>query len=176
MGDFNDLLDPRDKVGRIAYPGFLLRGFQGAVRDSRLVDFPFGGYQYTWERGSGSKGWVQEKLDRILVGNEWGGLFRGATATSLQCVGSDHLPLLLTPNQVQWRGRKRLFRCEQTWISERGCREVVESAWEGDIARNIDGKIAMCGVRLGAWGGRRRREFRKEIEWWGAFGQFERAW
>lgn len=53
-------------------------GVLGSCSDNGLDNFPFKGYQYTWERGCGSAGWVREKLNRILVSKEWENMFRRA--------------------------------------------------------------------------------------------------
>lgn len=67
IGDFNDLLCAEEKKGRIPHPEWLIRGFRETVESYSLRDFPFAGHQYTWEKSRGKEGWVEEKLDRVLV-------------------------------------------------------------------------------------------------------------
>lgn len=47
IGDYNDLLSPADKKGRVDHPQWLYRGFHEAVNDCNLADIPLRGYKYT---------------------------------------------------------------------------------------------------------------------------------
>ena len=44
IGDFNDLLSPSDKKGGVAHPGWLFRGFHGALTDCSLNELFLHGY------------------------------------------------------------------------------------------------------------------------------------
>lgn len=71
MGEFNDIMWEREKVGRVPHLEWLRKGFCEAVRECDLTNFDFKGCQFTWEGGRGTENWVQEKLDRILVFGFW---------------------------------------------------------------------------------------------------------
>ncbi|XP_058746447.1 uncharacterized protein LOC131619359 [Vicia villosa] len=48
IGDFNDLLSQRDKVGLHQHPNWLCAGFREAVTDCSLLDLPLEGHPFTW--------------------------------------------------------------------------------------------------------------------------------
>nr|GMD95524.1 uncharacterized protein LOC109184723 [Ipomoea batatas] len=80
MGDFNDLLCSSEKIGNVPHPQWLFQGFSDGIQISGLMNFYFGGFQFTWEKGRGNPNWVCEKLDRILTNDSWLDLFGEATA------------------------------------------------------------------------------------------------
>lgn len=66
MGDYNDLLSPYDKKGRVPHLNWLYRGFREATLDCNLTDIPIEGYPFTWSRGRGTEEFVEERLDRAM--------------------------------------------------------------------------------------------------------------
>ncbi|XP_019177735.1 PREDICTED: uncharacterized protein LOC109172940 [Ipomoea nil] len=164
MGDLNDILDAREKLGRVPHPQWLIRGFREAVRASGLYDFPFEGYQFTWDRGRGTSNWVREKLDRILVSGNWQDLFPGARAWSVEGSNSDHMPLLLKTNTLGRQGFRRRPRFGNSWGSIPECREVVESAWVSLDGFPIEDRLVGCGRRVWEWGKNQTRREVREIE------------
>ena len=40
LGDFNDILSPDDKNGRVEHPAWLIRGFREVVSECGLSDLP----------------------------------------------------------------------------------------------------------------------------------------
>ncbi|XP_019184966.1 PREDICTED: uncharacterized protein LOC109179943 [Ipomoea nil] len=71
VGDFNDLLFQYEKRGGNPHPNSLLRGFGDAIEDCGLAQLPLDGYPYTWEKGKGTVNWIEERLDKVLVTDEW---------------------------------------------------------------------------------------------------------
>ncbi|CAI9761214.1 unnamed protein product [Fraxinus pennsylvanica] len=69
---------------------------------------------------------------------------------------SDHTPisLFLLDDLPQRRGAK-IFWFEAMWVTEKGCKEVVEKAWRFGNATNgmsgINAKLKCCGEHLSAW-------------------------
>ncbi|XP_031095115.1 uncharacterized protein LOC115999403 [Ipomoea triloba] len=164
MGDFNDLLHQHEKRGRAPHLDWLLTGFQEAVADCGLVDFPFSGHQFTWERSRGSAAMVEEKLDRILVTDTWLTLFDGATATSVSCPYSDHLPLLLMPIIVAHPPRRKRFCFDNMWLWEEVCREIVQHSWSKTVGLSVMDRVELLetkGKRALVEGWRRRNKLCK---------------
>lgn len=95
LGDFNDLMYAKEKVGGRAHPQVLLDGCCRVVEECGLYDVGYTGCMYTWERFRGANKWVQERMDRGLVNNEWKQTFPEAELNVLDVSTSDHLPLLL---------------------------------------------------------------------------------
>lgn len=61
------MLYEADKKGLHPHPKSLLDGFGKCIEDTDLVELDLHGGVFTWEKSRGSKDWIQEKLDRILV-------------------------------------------------------------------------------------------------------------
>ncbi|XP_019171433.1 PREDICTED: uncharacterized protein LOC109166988 [Ipomoea nil] len=95
MGDFNDLLFQHEKRGGNSRPNSLLRGFGDALEDCGLAQLPMAGYPYTWEKGNGTVNWIEERLDKVLVTNEWRNIVPHAKVTNLRTRKSDHSALFL---------------------------------------------------------------------------------
>ncbi|XP_019167877.1 PREDICTED: uncharacterized protein LOC109163583 [Ipomoea nil] len=144
MGDYNDLMHQTEKRGRAPHPPWCINGFCDAVADCGLQDLPFTGYQYTWVRSRGAVNMVEEKLDRILVSEDWNTMFDGAEACSLTCTYSDHMPLLLTPVATVNTMRQKRFLFDNMWLREDRCREVVAQSWERTVGRDVLVRIECC--------------------------------
>ncbi|XP_019183730.1 PREDICTED: uncharacterized protein LOC109178648 [Ipomoea nil] len=84
IGDFNDLLYQNEKRGGNLHPNSLLRGFGEAIEDCGLSQLPMVGYPYTWEKGKGTVNWMEERLDKVLVTDEWRGMVMGAKVLNLR--------------------------------------------------------------------------------------------
>lgn len=164
MGDFNDILHQEEKRGTHLHPESLIRGFRRAVESSGLSDFPFQGYQYTWERGRGTANWVEEKLDRILVTAAWLEKFERARAWSESVPTSDHLPLLLLPIPTARTERVKRFRFENIWVKEDKCRELVWTAWERSRGEDITVRLGSCSSLIWEWGKGLTKDFSKRLE------------
>ncbi|XP_019150943.1 PREDICTED: uncharacterized protein LOC109147742 [Ipomoea nil] len=164
MGDYNDLLHQSDKRGRAPHPPWQINGFRDAVADCGLLEMPFDGVQFTWTRSRGLLNMVEEKLDRIFVTPTWQEMFDGATATSLVCPYSDHLPLLLTPVVAVQTTRRRRFLFDNMWLREHRCREIVAKSWEGSRGRDVMTKLQWCGRDIWRWGKNYNKDFLRRIE------------
>lgn len=92
-----------------------------------MNDFAFEGNQFTWEKGRGTCGWVREKLDRILVSEDWSELFEGVKACSFEVISSDHLPIAIWHIPIVYKKRIRSFKFENLWIRERQCRRSFKT-------------------------------------------------
>ncbi|XP_074362468.1 uncharacterized protein LOC141702742 [Apium graveolens] len=175
IGDFNDLMYAKEKVGGRMHPRALLDGFCNVVEECSLCDLGFTGSMYTWERFRGTNKWVQERLDRGLVNDEWRRVFPDAELCMLDVSTSDHLPLLLQLHRRVYVPKKRRFKLENLWLREKDCMQIVESSWNEMHHADILFKINKCfRSRRDAYGvekyNRARNEFhellkRQEIYW-----------
>ncbi|XP_019158162.1 PREDICTED: uncharacterized protein LOC109154879 [Ipomoea nil] len=152
MGDYNDILHQSEKMRRNLHPNWLIAGFNDAVADSGLMDFPFQGNQYTWVRSRGTPAMIEEKLDRVLTTDSLVDLFNGATTCSLTCPYSDHSPLLLTPVRVPNGVRRRHFCFDNLWLREDRCREIIDNSWGRTMGLDVLDRIAICGQDIWRWG------------------------
>lgn len=65
------MLCQKDKKGGRPYPQWLINGFQPVLEKCELNDVSLEGYPYTWERNYGDDEWVEIRLDRALVSNDF---------------------------------------------------------------------------------------------------------
>lgn len=166
MGDFNDLLDATEKRGRAPHPSWCLRGFQEVVRECGLVDLCLEGCPFTWERGRGTSGFVQEKLDRIMVSGSWLELYGDARAFTVAGASCDHMAVCLSPERLlqRRRGCVKRFKFENVWLREEGCREIKEQSWRASQGKEIQTRVASVGAALWRWGRGRVSGFASRIE------------
>ncbi|XP_019156322.1 PREDICTED: uncharacterized protein LOC109153039 [Ipomoea nil] len=165
IGDFNDLLYQNEKRGGNPHPNSLLCGFGEAIEDCGLAQLPMVGYPYTWEKGKGTANWMEERLDKVLVTDEWRGMVMGAKVLNLRTRKSDHSALFLG---IQDSGggvgpRRRGFRFEMAWLHDEGCIRVVEQSWQEGRGQGLQSCIQYCGTQLTRWGGDRYHKYGKRI-------------
>ncbi|XP_019178300.1 PREDICTED: uncharacterized protein LOC109173514 [Ipomoea nil] len=96
IGDFSNLLYQHEKKGGNPYPNSLLRGFGDAVDDCGLMQMPMRGHQFTWQKGKGTPNWIEERLDKALIMNDWGLLNENAWFENIRTRASDHSILFLS--------------------------------------------------------------------------------
>ena len=74
--DFNDILAQLEKRGGIRHPNNL-HGFRDAINLGSLKEVSMQGYPYKWERGRGTPGRIEEKLDKALATRDLFQKFQG---------------------------------------------------------------------------------------------------
>ena len=62
------------------------------------------GYPYTWERGRGTPGWIEEKVDRALATRDWFQKFQGAVVLNADTSASDHTTIFLCTKEGLLQG------------------------------------------------------------------------
>uniref|UniRef100_A0A803NVA0 CCHC-type domain-containing protein n=1 Tax=Cannabis sativa TaxID=3483 RepID=A0A803NVA0_CANSA len=163
MGDMNNLGSQLEKKSGRNYPDQLITGFNNALRDCNLIDMALEGYPFTWEKGRNTTDWIEERLDKTLVTNEWLSLFPQSILYNLELSSSDHCPLLLILKGNFPTTTHHSFRFENAWIREPLCKQIIESCWTGSGCTNIQEKIFKCGEMLGKWGRDISGNFRQRI-------------
>lgn len=152
FGDFNNTLAFQDKRGGLPYPDWLISGFQEVVSRCQLVDLDLIGHPFTWEKGRGSSGWMEVRLDRALVSYSWLSAFPQAKLFNLPFSASDHSPLLLSLcSEVRFSSVSR-FRFENAWVREPLCRQLILEQWSSVQAVSIQDKLHGCRHFLSKWG------------------------
>ena len=95
IGDFNEILHLREKVGGNLRPEGQMRSFREMVNRYNLQDMGYIGSNFTWSRWLGEQGWVKERLDRALVSLSWVAMFPGVRLHHVAASTSDHCMLVL---------------------------------------------------------------------------------
>lgn len=132
IGDMNNVLSQDDKRGGRPYPQWLIQGFVEVVNECWLVDMSLIGYPFTWEKGYGTKKWVEVRLDKALATEDFLEMFKDARLTNIEVTTSDHCHLLLEPCICNAIHTVRPFRIENAWLREPMCKQIVEEAWTYD--------------------------------------------
>ena len=154
-GDFNEILRSNEKHGGSSRSQSQMQLFRDVVDECSFLDLGFVGPQFTWSKHFAAGHSVWERLDRGLANYEWLTRFAGARVHHLHSNSSDHRPILIVPAGLEVDRKKKLFRFEEMWLSDKGCAETVESVWR---SQNFDhsnfrvmAKIEKCGVELLKW-------------------------
>ncbi|XP_074342276.1 uncharacterized protein LOC141679766 [Apium graveolens] len=152
IGDINNVMCLEEKVGGDPYPTWLMEGFSAALQDAGLTDLPLTGHQFTWERNRGKIDWMEVRLDRALITDDWVNSFPLAKLYNLEGAPSDHSALLLVPQTKLRRQKPYRFKFENAWNTEPMCELLVRDGWESNPLLNVQEKIKICGESLSIWG------------------------
>ena len=112
MGYFNEIKCPEERLGCSTIFGSI-GDFVEWINDIGLIDMPLNGCKFTWRRMKSFS-----KLDRILVSLVWLQKFDALKLWGLNCSISDHVPLLLESQSINWGLRP--FQSLDAWFSHRG--------------------------------------------------------
>uniref|UniRef100_A0A803PV21 Reverse transcriptase n=1 Tax=Cannabis sativa TaxID=3483 RepID=A0A803PV21_CANSA len=164
VGDLNNVTSQSDKRGGNPYPNWLVDGFCETLDACGLVDLELNGYPFTWEKGRGTNAWIEVRIDRAVVSQNWLDLFPIAKLLNLEVSTSDHCPLLLMLDNVIQVVAIRSFKFENSWLREPMCLQIVKETWESSGACPITQKLQHCGEKLKAWGSDFSGNFKKRIK------------
>ncbi|XP_042045568.1 uncharacterized protein LOC121791808 [Salvia splendens] len=123
-GEFNTILNPRDRSGSESNSQAEMLDFAEAIEDCRLVDVCFDGAPFTWVKNN-----LFEKLDRVFINEQWTSVFEATRITNLPRVASDHGPILVRCKTEVTGEQGRNFQFQNMWLRHEGFRGVVESSW-----------------------------------------------
>ncbi|XP_019166693.1 PREDICTED: uncharacterized protein LOC109162446 [Ipomoea nil] len=164
MGDLNDLMSQSEKWGLHPHLEGLIHGFCDTLTECGLLQVHTVGYPFTWERGKGTMDWVEERLDRVVAKEGLCDAHIQAHVYNISTTTSDHSALFLDIHSRLDAPRGRPpFRFVNVWLLDRGCREVVESAWDGLAQVGLQDKLIGCGDKFCRWGGDRHHKFGRDI-------------
>ncbi|XP_074342398.1 uncharacterized protein LOC141679917 [Apium graveolens] len=163
IGDLNNILKQEEKRGGHPYPSWLIQGFQQVIDDCDLNDMDMIGYPYTWERGQGTKEWIEVRLDRALVSNSFMQHFAEAKLTNMEISTSDHNPILMEPFAVSHTVVVKGLRFENAWLRDPMCRKIVEDSWQLAEGKPFKEKIDCCLAVLVKWGKEITGSFKSRI-------------
>jgi hypothetical protein len=134
-----------------------MQDFRDAIDECGFVDLGYQGAPFTWCNNRVDSGTVWERLDRGLATTPWLNMFPEARIIHLHASNSDHYPICLvpTPEHSLPRAKHRLFKFEEVWLSNPGCREIVTEAWAtqktGSHMFRVQDKIRNCRKELRIW-------------------------
>jgi len=168
VGDFNKLLQSSEKLGGNNRSQNQMQLFRDIVDECGFIDLGFVGPQYTWQKHFADGHSIWETLDRGFANNEWLLNFAGTKVHHLSSDTSDHRPLWIVPEGLEFHPTAKPFRFEEMWLSDSGCAEIVEAVRSNthsyDPAVEVMRKIAKSGKELHRWNREHFRNVRKELE------------
>ncbi|KAI0497164.1 hypothetical protein KFK09_020386 [Dendrobium nobile] len=130
-GDFNCCISQDEKKGGKRFR--LSAGAQEmmtALSQLDLHDLGFSGPRYTWSNNKEGASRIWVHLDRILINSDGLKLAPFASVKHLNCLASDHCPLLLQLGLEQRHPSPKWLRFEDIWTSFPASWRVVSKAWE----------------------------------------------
>ena len=142
-GDFNEILDPKER-GSNTIDHTSSAQFQVFISNLHLMEISLSGGWFTWFRGAS-----KSKLDRFLVQSEWVAKFPMLNAFILNRSVSDHCPIILKSNNIEWGPRP--FRFQDEWLSHKGCLETVNKTWKQAEGMRIMDKLKNVKEELKKW-------------------------
>ncbi|KAM7277228.1 hypothetical protein ACFE04_019094 [Oxalis oulophora] len=123
-----------------------MESFRMVLEDCGLKEIQTDGPWYTWKNNGKGGNEIFEKLDRVVVNDDWDLMFPNAAVSNLASSISDHLPVMLNSNKLLgWQARVKGFKFENFWADNDRCLEVVERCWKARCAwsENIRGVQAV---------------------------------
>ncbi|XP_074375401.1 uncharacterized protein LOC141717203 [Apium graveolens] len=152
IGDLNNILSHEDKRGGRRYPEWLVQGFSETIIDCNLIDMDLMGYSFTWVKSKGTSDWVELRLNRALVTQQWLDIHKETTLFNMEVSTSDHTPIFLAINKCIINTNVRRFRFENAWLREPMCNDIVLNYWDSNKNSEYSQKLLACQSQLEVWG------------------------
>ncbi|XP_059436227.1 uncharacterized protein LOC132169166 [Corylus avellana] len=173
-GDFNEIVDPSEKVGGKRRSNFLMENFKTTLEECGLFEVVTKGPTCTWNNGREGEEFIMEKLDRMVASHDWHVRFPNVEVLLEAAIFSDHLSMSINLVGPQFTSRRMLgFRFEAKWADNMECREVIRSIWRKKTHgkgtwHSVAGKLEASKSRLKAWqrvqGGNMRQQINELSE------------
>jgi hypothetical protein len=128
LGDFNAILHREERRGVNDLTSSSLYSemadFNTFVRNMDLEDLPVLGRKFTWSHPNGSS---VSRIDRVLVSEGWLSNWGYPSLWVLPRTVSDHCPLVLRYNGMDWGPRP--FRFNNFWLTNSSFKGLVVESW-----------------------------------------------
>ncbi|CAL9232334.1 unnamed protein product [Arabidopsis halleri] len=152
QGDFNELVDPTEKIG-----GALIRDsscieFRQMLNVCGLWEVKHVGYQFSWFGNRNDK-LVQCQLDRTVANQAWMDMFPQAQATYLQKICSDHNPLINSLMGMKWKTWAG-FKYDKRWVQREGFTDLMAQFWihnASSTEKPMMEKLGNCRKEISKW-------------------------
>nr|GEU52511.1 RNA-directed DNA polymerase, eukaryota [Tanacetum cinerariifolium] len=135
-----------------AFNSYEATDFNDFISNSGLIEIQLEGYSFTWSHPSARK---MSKLDRFLATEGFFSLFPLCSALCLDRHLSDHRPILLRENFVDYGATP--FRFYHSWLNISGFDDMISKAWnsfsfddQNDMIR-FKKKLQALKVSIRAW-------------------------
>ena len=87
------------------------------------------GLPFTWFNKRSDSSSIFEKLDRILINEQWIYSCRDSRVENLPIIGSNHGLIVLHLDKRNFEFKSKPFRCEEFWFHIPSYSDVAREAW-----------------------------------------------
>lgn len=130
MGDFNNLLNLDERIGRPVRIGEV-KPMRECFSVCKLEDIKTAGCFFTWTNKQEGANRVMSKIDRVVANQNWVECFDTAVANFLPEGAFDHCPAIIRSYSAD--ATHKPFRFFNMWCNAPGFEELVARAWEVQI-------------------------------------------
>ena len=150
-GDFNVVRFSTERRGGCPITRDMVR-FSSFVERCSLIDLDLVGAQFTFSNGHSVPS--MSRIDRFLISPEWEAHFSSVIQRALHVAASDHLPILLYPQDESWGPTP--FRFELMWFKDPSLDELLRNWWsdfrfEGNAGFVLFSKLRALKKKLKEW-------------------------
>ncbi|GKA16393.1 RNA-directed DNA polymerase, eukaryota [Tanacetum coccineum] len=142
MGDFNVVCAQDERLGSI-FNMSLANDFNEFILDTKLIDLPLGGYQFTWVNSTASK---MSKIDRFLITEGLLDRIPNLSATILDKGKPDHRPIFLKEDVEDYGPSPFSFFSLLDGVSEKRKKALEDKTALQTKIKDIDAQTDMGNV------------------------------
>ncbi|GLT87908.1 hypothetical protein SLE2022_059610 [Rubroshorea leprosula] len=102
--------------------------FNSFIHDAGLINLPLIGRKYTWYSSNGRH---MSRIDRFLISADWFEKWSDVKQWGLGRSVSDHCPLVLKNEKVDWGPKP--FKFFDSWLEQLECKELIRKAWNSTV-------------------------------------------
>ncbi|XP_026385026.1 uncharacterized protein LOC113280641 [Papaver somniferum] len=154
IGDFNFILHDTEKFSTDPIDTSEEALFQNKIFDLDLIDLGFTGCPFTWSNKRRGHALTEQRLDRVLVIDDWLSLYPNTTITNMLAIGSDHHPVLLNSNP-HWKNGKIPFKFFVPWMDHEDCKKIIaecrSKSLSGSSAFTIARRLKDIKLKIRVW-------------------------
>lgn len=123
--DFNSVRNRDERRGRsLLLNHSEMSEFDNFITEMELIDLPLIGRRYTWYRANGCS---MSRLDRILISDDWLGIWPNLAQWGLDRSVSDHCAVVLKSGDQDWGPKP--FRVMNSWLMHKDFSKLIEDNW-----------------------------------------------
>ena len=168
-GDFNDIIDPSEKLGGPARQEGSFVDIRSFMAKCDLFDLKHTGNFLSW-RGKRHEHLVHCRLDRAMANSSWFEVYPFCHSEYLRFEGSDHRPLF-TALDLTKKKKRGIFRFDRRLKDNQEIKDLIKEAWNLHQEDSVDEKSARCRYSIITWTRNKQHnsqtlieELRKELE------------
>ncbi|CAM8956310.1 unnamed protein product [Rhodiola kirilowii] len=138
IGDFNEICSLSESSSSNLARRPYMEHFKQALSECGLMDLGYKGAKFTYSNKRQGSDETQCRLDRAVGDNLWIGRFPNTIIQHLVSHRSDHCPLLLILDGINWTQEKP-FRFKSMWMRDTSFADIVNTNWSsnGNMADNL---------------------------------------